>query len=255
MENVKIEDLLGTGAHFGHLTRKRHPNMSPYIFMEKNGTHILDLNQTVNKLDESLKALSKIAKTGRRILFVATKKQAKDIISKSASEVNMPYITERWPGGMLTNFVTIRKAVKKMSAIDRTKEDGTFETLSKKEKLRVDRTRAKLEKNLGSITSMTRLPGAIFVVDIRREHIAVREANKLNIPIFALVDTNTDPNQVNFGIPANDDATKSIEVILKHVTESVKKGLSIRENEKIENEAKKEKGDNPSEHNDTNKKN
>ena len=167
----------------------------------------------------------------------------------------MPYITERWPGGMLTNFVTIRKAVKKMSAIDRTKEDGTFETLSKKEKLRVDRTRAKLEKNLGSITSMTRLPGAIFVVDIRREHIAVREANKLNIPIFALVDTNTDPNQVNFGIPANDDATKSIEVILKHVTESVKKGLSIRENEKMENEAKKEKGDNPSEDSDSNKKN
>ena len=155
----------------------------------------------------------------------------------------MPYITERWPGGMLTNFVTIRKAVKKMSAIDRTKEDGTFETLSKKEKLRVDRTSAKLEKNLGSITSMTRLPGALFVVDIRREHIAVREANKLNIPIFALVDTNTDPSQVNFGIPANDDATKSIEIILKHVTESVKKGLSIRENEKMENEAKKEKGD------------
>jgi small subunit ribosomal protein S2 len=199
--------------------------------------------------------LEKIASSGRKILFVATKKQAKDIISKSASEVNMPYITERWPGGMLTNFVTIRKAVKKMSAIDRTKEDGTFETLSKKEKLRVDRTRAKLEKNLGSITSMTRLPGAIFVVDIRREHIAVREANKLNIPIFALVDTNTDPNQVNFGIPANDDATKSIEVILKHVTESVKKGLSIRENEKMENEAKKEKGDNPSEDNDSNKKN
>ena len=159
----------------------------------------------------------------------------------------MPYITERWPGGMLTNFVTIRKAVKKMSAIDRTKEDGTFETLSKKEKLRVDRTRAKLEKNLGSITSMTRLPGAIFVVDIRREHIAVREANKLNIPIFALVDTNTDPNKVNFGIPANDDATKSIEVILKYVTESVKNGLAVRENERLENEAKKEKGDNPDE--------
>jgi len=190
--------------------------------------------------------LEKIASSGRKILFVATKKQAKDIISKSAAEVKMPYITERWPGGMLTNFVTIRKAVKKMSAIDRTKEDGTFETLSKKEKLRVDRTRAKLEKNLGSITSMTRLPGAIFVVDIRREHIAVREANKLNIPIFALVDTNTNPNQVNFGIPANDDATKSIEVILKHITESVKKGLSIRENEKMENEAKKEKGDIPS---------
>ena len=229
--------------------------MSPYIYSEKNGIHIINLYKTVNKLEEACNALEKIASSGRKILFVATKKQAKDIISKSASEVNMPYITERWPGGMLTNFVTIRKAVKKMSAIDRTKEDGTFETLSKKEKLRVDRTRAKLEKNLGSITSMTRLPGAIFVVDIRREHIAVREANKLNIPIFALVDTNTDPNQVNFGIPANDDATKSIEVILKHVTESVKKGLSIRENEKMENEAEKEKSDNPSEDNDSNKKN
>ena len=229
--------------------------MSPYIYSEKNGIPIINLYKTVNKLEEACNALEKIASSGRKILFVATKKQAKDIISKSASEVNMPYITERWPGGMLTNFDTIRKAVKKMSAIDRTKEDGTFETLSKKEKLRVDRTRAKLEKNLGSITSLTRLPGAIFVVDIRREHIAVREANKLNIPIFALVDTNTDPNQVNFGIPANDDATKSIEVILKHVTESVKKGLSIRENEKMENEAKKEKGDNPSEDNDSNKKN
>ena len=255
MSKIEIKELVKAGVHFGHLTRKWNPNMSPYIYSEKNGIHIINLYKTVNKLEEACNALEKIASSGRKILFVATKKQAKDIISKSASEVNMPYITERWPGGMLTNFVTIRKAVKKMSAIDRTKEDGTFETLSKKEKLRVDRTRAKLEKNLGSITSMTRLPGAIFVVDIRREHIAVREANKLNIPIFALVDTNTDPNKVNFGIPANDDATKSIEVILKHVTESVKKGLSIRENEKMENEAKKEKGDNPSEDNDSNKKN
>ena len=255
MSKIEIKELVKAGVHFGHLTRKWNPNMSPYIYSEKNGIHIINLYKTVNKLEEACNALEKIASSGRKILFVATKKQAKDIISKSASEVNMPYITERWPGGMLTNFVTIRKAVKKMSAIDRTKEDGTFETLSKKEKLRVDRTRAKLEKNLGSITSMTRLPGAIFVVDIRREHIAVREANKLNIPIFALVDTNTDPNKVNFGIPANDDATKSIEVILKHVTESVKKGLSIIENEKMENEAKKEKGDNPSEDNDSNKKN
>ena len=255
MGKEQVSELIKAGVHFGHLTRKWNPNMSPYIYMERNGIHIINLYKTVAKLEEASNALKKIASSGRKILFVATKKQAKDIISKSASEVNMPYITERWPGGMLTNFVTIRKAVKKMSAIDRTKEDGTFETLSKKEKLRVDRTRAKLEKNLGSITSMTRLPGAIFVVDIRREHIAVREANKLNIPIFALVDTNTDPNQVNFGIPANDDATKSIEVILKHVTESVKKGLSIRENEKMENEAKKEKGDNPSEDNDSNKKN
>jgi len=253
MSKIEIKELVKAGVHFGHLTRKWNPNMAPYIYSEKNGIHIINLYKTVNKLEEACNALEKIASSGRKILFVATKKQAKDIISKSASEINMPYITERWPGGMLTNFVTIRKAVKKMTSIDRTKEDGTFETLSKKEKLRVDRTRAKLEKNLGSITSMTRLPGAIFVVDIRREQIAVREANKLNIPIFALVDTNTDPNQVNFGIPANDDATKSIEVILKHVTESVKKGLSIRENEKMENEAKKEKGDNPTENKDSKK--
>ena len=243
MSKIEIKELVKAGVHFGHLTRKWNPNMSPFIYSEKNGIHIINLYKTINKLEEACGALEKISSSGRKILFVATKKQAKDIVAKSASEVNMPYITERWPGGMLTNFVTIRKAVKKMSAIDRTKEDGTFETLSKKEKLRVDRTRAKLEKNLGSITSMTRLPGALFVVDIRREHIAVREANKLNIPIFALVDTNTDPSQVNFGIPANDDATKSIEIILKHITESIKKGLSIRENEKIESEAKKEKGD------------
>ena len=247
---MKIKELVKAGVHFGHLTRKWNPNMSPFIYSEKNGIHIINLYKTINKLEEACGALEKISSSGRKILFVATKKQAKDIVAKSAAEVNMPYITERWPGGMLTNFVTIRKAVKKMSAIDRTKEDGTFETLSKKEKLRVDRTRAKLEKNLGSITSMTRLPGALFVVDIRREHIAVREANKLNIPIFALVDTNTDPSQVNFGIPANDDATKSIEIILKHITESIKKGLSIRENEKIESEAKKEKGDDETENKD-----
>ena len=247
MSKIEIKELVKAGVHFGHLTRKWNPNMSPFIYSEKNGIHIINLYKTINKLEEACGAVEKISSSGRKILFVATKKQAKDIVAKSAAEVNMPYITERWPGGMLTNFVTIRKAVKKMSAIDRTKEDGTFETLSKKEKLRVDRTRAKLEKNLGSITSMTRLPGALFVVDIRREHIAVREANKLNIPIFALVDTNTDPSQVNFGIPANDDATKSIEIILKHITESIKKGLSIRENEKIESEAKKEKGDDENE--------
>ena len=255
MTRTNFKELLQAGVHFGHLKKKYNPAMAPYVFMERNGIHIIDLNKTVALIEDAARAMKQIAKSGKKILFVATKKQAKTIIAEAAESLNMPYITERWPGGMLTNFVTIRKAVKKMSAIDRTKEDGTFETLSKKEKLRVDRTRAKLEKNLGSITSMTRLPGAIFVVDIRREHIAVREANKLNIPIFALVDTNTDPNQVNFGIPANDDATKSIEVILKHVTESVKKGLSIRENEKMENEAKKEKSDNPSEDNDSNKKN
>jgi small subunit ribosomal protein S2 len=188
--------------------------------------------------------LEKIASSGRKILFVATKKQAKDIVSKCAEEVKMPYITERWPGGMLTNFVTIRKAVKKMSAIDRSKQDGTFESLSKKEKLSVDRTRAKLEKNLGSINSMTRLPGAVFVVDIRREHIAVREAIKLNIPIFAMVDTNTDPRLVDFGIPANDDASKSIEIILNKVTSSIKSGLDQRNKEKEEEQAKIEKENN-----------
>jgi|TARA_B100001094_G_scaffold216565_1_gene210669 small subunit ribosomal protein S2 len=245
MSKIEIKELVKAGVHFGHLTRKWNPNMSPYIYSEKNGIHIINLYKTVHKLEEACNALEKISASGRKILFVATKKQAKDIVSKTASDVNMPYITERWPGGMLTNFVTIRKAVKKMSAIDRTKEDGTFETLSKKEKLRVDRTRAKLEKNLGSITSMTRLPGALFVVDIRREHISIREANKLNIPIFALVDTNTDPTKVNFGIPANDDAAKSVEIILKHVSEAIKKGLSAREQEKAENEAKKEKGDEP----------
>ena len=218
--------------------------MSPYIYSEKNGIHIINLYKTIQKLEESCSALEKIASSGRKILFVATKKQAKDIVSKYAEEVKMPYITERWPGGMLTNFVTIRKAVKKMSAIDRSKQDGTFESLSKKEKLSVDRTRAKLEKNLGSINSMTRLPGAIFVVDIRREHIAVREAIKLNIPIFAMVDTNTDPRLVDFGIPANDDASKSIEIILNKVTSSIKSGLDQRNKEKAEEQAKIEKENN-----------
>ena len=247
---IDVKKLLDAGVHFGHLTRKWNPNMSPFIFMERNGIHIIDLHKTAIKLDEASKALKKIASSGRKIMYVATKKQAKDIVANAAKEVNMPYITERWPGGMLTNFVTIRKAVKKMSAIDRAKEDGTFETLSKKEKLRVDRTRAKLEKNLGSITSMTRLPGALFVVDIRREHIAIQEANKLNIPIFAMVDTNTDPNKVDFGIPSNDDASKSIEIILQAVTESIKDGLAARDKEKAENEAKAEKGDDkPSDNN------
>tara|TARA_B100001057_G_scaffold43000_1_gene38475 strand:+ start:916 stop:1653 length:738 start_codon:yes stop_codon:yes gene_type:complete len=238
---MEIKELVKAGVHFGHLTRKWNPNMSPYIYSEKNGIHIINLYKTIQKLEESCAALKKIASSGRKILFVATKKQAKDIVSKYAEEVTMPYITERWPGGMLTNFVTIRKAVKKMSAIDRSKQDGTFESLSKKEKLSVDRTRAKLEKNLGSINSMTRLPGAIFVVDIRREHIAVREAIKLNIPIFAMVDTNTDPRLVDFGIPANDDASKSIEIILNKVTSSIKAGLDQRNKEKEEEEAKNEK--------------
>ena len=215
--------------------------MAPFIHMEKNGIHIINLYKTASKIDEAASALSKIASSGRKILFVATKKQAKDLVSKAAAEVNMPYITERWPGGMLTNFVTIRKAVKKMSAIDRTKQDGTFEALSKREKLQIDRLRAKLEKNLGSITDMTRLPGALFVVDIRREHIAIREAQKLNIPIFAMVDTNCDPREVDFAIPSNDDASKSIDIILNHVTDAIKEGLSERQKEKEVAEVIKEK--------------
>lgn len=232
MAKVDVKDLLNAGVHFGHLTRKWNPHMAPYIFMEKNGIHIIDLHKTSVKLDEASNALGKIATSGRKILFVATKKQAKDIVAKHAESVNMPYITERWPGGMLTNFVTIRKAVKKMNSIDRMKKDGTFETLSKKEKLQVDRQRAKLEKNLGSIADMTRLPSALFVVDILREHIAVTEAKKLGIPVFAIVDTNSDPQLVDFPIPGNDDASKSIDLILETVTSSIKEGLSVRKAEK-----------------------
>ena len=241
MTKIEIKPLLEAGVHFGHLTRKWNPNMEPFIHMEKNGIHIINHYKTASKIDEAASALSKIASSGRKILFVATKKQAKDLVSKAAEEVNMPYITERWPGGMLTNFVTIRKAVKKMSAIDRTKQDGTFEALSKREKLQIDRLRAKLEKNLGSITDMTRLPGALFVVDIRREHIAIREAQKLNIPIFAMVDTNCDPREVDFAIPSNDDASKSIDIILNYVTDAIKEGLSERQKEKEVAEVIKEK--------------
>jgi len=232
MANTQVNDLLNAGVHFGHLTRKWNPNMAPYIYMERNGIHIINLYKTAAKIDETNAALKKIAASGRKILFVATKKQAKDIVAEKAKAVNMPYITERWPGGMLTNFVTIRKAVKKMGAIDRMKKDGTFETLSKKERLQVDRLREKLEKNLGSITDMTRLPGALFIVDTTREHIAVKEAQKLKIPIFAMVDTNSDPRDVDYVIPSNDDASKSIEKILSLVTAAVAEGLSERKNEK-----------------------
>jgi len=226
------QELLDAGVHFGHLTRKWNPKMAPYIFMEKNGIHIIDLHKTAVKLDEACNALEKITSAGKKVLFVATKKQAKEVVAKHASELNMPYITERWPGGMLTNFVTIRKAVKKMNAIDKMKKDGTFETLSKKEKLQIDRLRAKLEKNLGSIADMSRLPAALFVVDIKAEHIAVKEAHKLNIPVFAMVDTNSDPRQAEYVIPANDDASKSIEKILSLVTAAVQDGLANRTNEK-----------------------
>lgn len=229
---VEVKKLLDAGVHFGHLTRKWNPNMAPYIYMERNGIHVINLYKTVAKMEEAQQALSKIAASGRKILFVATKKQAKDIVAEKVSKVNMPYITERWPGGMLTNFVTIRKAVKKMAAIDRMKKDGTFNTLSKKERLQVDRLRAKLEKNLGSIADMTRLPGAIFIVDTLREHIAVKEAQKLNIPIFAMVDTNSDPRPIDFIIPSNDDAGKSIEIVMTAVTEAIAEGLSERKNDK-----------------------
>ena len=232
MAKVEVKELLDGGVHFGHLTRKWDPNMAPYIYMERNGIHIINLYKTVAKLEEASDALSKIASSGRKILFVATKKQAKDIVAEKAGNVNMPYITERWPGGMLTNFVTIRKAVKKMASIDRMKKDGTFLTLSKKERLQVDRLRAKLEKNLGSISDMTRLPAALFVVDIKREHIAIKEAQKLNIPIFAMVDTNSDPRQVDYVIPANDDASKSIHKILSNVTDAIAEGLAERKAEK-----------------------
>jgi len=226
--NTEVKELLDAGVHFGHLTRKWNPNMAPYIYMERNGIHIINLYKTTAKLAEANEALKKIAASGRKILFVATKKQAKDIVSQKASDANMPYITERWPGGMLTNFVTIRKAVKKMASIDRMKQDGTFMTLSKKERLQVDRLRAKLEKNLGSISEMSRLPGALFIVDTTREHIAVAEALKLNIPIFAMVDTNSDPREIDYVIPSNDDASKSIDKIMSSVSEAVIAGLEER---------------------------
>lgn len=231
-KKVEVKQLLEAGVHFGHLTRKWNPNMAPYIYMERNGIHVINLYKTVAKLDEANAALKKIAASGRKILFVATKKQAKDIVAEKVANVNMPYITERWPGGMLTNFVTIRKAVKKMASIDRMKKDGTFNTLSKKERLQVDRLRAKLEKNLGSISEMTRLPGALFVVDTMREHIAVKEAQKLNIPIFAMIDTNSDPRDIDFVIPSNDDASKSIDIIMTHVTNAVAEGLAERKAER-----------------------
>ncbi len=227
-KKVEVKELLEAGVHFGHMTRKWDPNMAPYIYMERNGIHIINLYKTAAKIEEANEAMRKIAASGRKILFVATKKQAKDIVSEKALACNMPYITERWPGGMLTNFVTIRKAVKKMASIDKMKKDGTFMTLSKKERLQVDRLRAKLEKNLGSIADMSRLPAALFVVDIKAEHIAIKEAHKLNIPVFAMVDTNSDPREVDYVIPANDDASKSIDKILTLVTDAVKDGLANR---------------------------
>ena len=232
MANIEIKGLIESGVHFGLLTRKWNPNMAPYVYTERKGIHIIDLYKTAAKIEEAGSALNKIAASGRKILFVATKKQAKDIVSDKAKSVNMPFITERWPGGMLTNFVTIRKAVKKMAHIDRMKKDGSFEALSKREKLQIERQRTKLEKNLGSIVDMTRLPGAVLVVDIKREHIAVAEAQKLNIPIFAMVDTNSDPRAIDYVIPSNDDASKSIDKVLSYLTEAIAEGLSERKKSK-----------------------
>jgi small subunit ribosomal protein S2 len=232
MQKTSIQQLLDAGVHFGHLRRKWNPAMAPYIFMEKEGIHIIDLQKTQVKLEEASSALKQIAKSGRKVLFVATRKQAKDIVAEHVQKVNMPYVTERWPGGMLTNFPTIRKAVKKMSSIDKMATDGTYDNLSKREKLQIARQRAKLEKNLGSIADLTRLPAAMFIVDICKEHIAVHEARRLNIPIFAMVDTNSDPNLVDFAIPANDDASKSISLILDVVCGAMYEGLEERKFER-----------------------
>ena len=239
MKNIELDSLLKAGVHFGHLTRKWNPNMAPYIFMEKKGMHIIDLNKTKVKLEEALVALKKITKTGRKILFVATKKQSKFIIEQEIQKIKMPFVTERWYGGMLTNFSTIRKAVKKMDSIDRMKDDGTRDTLSKRERLQLDRKRAKLEKYLGSISDMNRLPAAIFVVDVLKEKIAVAEAAKLNIMTFAMVDTNSDPSMIDYPIPANDDASKSIEIILSSVVDAISEGLNERELEKNNQENQK----------------
>ena len=237
MARTNFETLLEAGCHFGHLKRKWNPAMAPYIFMERNGIHIIDLHKTVVKIDEAAEALKAIAKSGRRILFVATKKQAKQVVADKAASVNMPYVTERWAGGMLTNFPTIRKAVKKMANIDKLTNDGTFSNLSKREILQISRQRAKLEKNLGSIADLTKLPAALFVVDVCKEHIAVKEAQRLGIPVFGIVDTNSDPNVVDYIIPANDDANKSIEVILDACCGAIAEGLAERKAERVDAEA------------------
>jgi len=234
MAKLEFDQLLEAGAHFGHLKRKWNPAMSPYIFMERNGIHIIDLYKTIAKTEEAAAALKQIAKAGKKILFVATKKQAKPVIEEKAQSINMPYVIERWPGGMLTNFPTIRKAVKKMSNIDKMIKDGTFDTLSKREKLQITRQRAKLEKMLGSIQDLTRLPSALFVVDVMKEQIAVKEANKLGIPVFGIVDTNSDPNDIDFVIPANDDAAKAVDMILGYLCEAIKEGLDERKIEKAD---------------------
>lgn len=248
MSDSMYKELLDAGVHFGHLKRKWHPHMAPYVFMEYNGIHIIDLYKTERKLKEAASAMKQIAKSGRKILFVATKKQAKNLVAEQATSVGMPYMTERWPGGMLTNFATIRRSVKKMATIDKMEVDGTFNNMSKRECLMLSRKREKLERNLGSIVDLSRLPAAVFIVDTLKEHIAVAEARKLNIPIFAMVDTNSDPRLIDFPIPCNDDATKSIEIIVGYVVNAIKKGLeerkqdkALQEKEKAEQKEEKEK--------------
>ncbi len=241
MPRTNFKELLDAGVHFGHLKRKWNPAMAPYIFMERNGIHIIDLEKTVVKIDEAASAMKHIAKSGKKVLFVATKKQAKEIVAEKVKAVNMPYVTERWPGGMLTNFPTIRKAVKKMSSIDKMATDGTFLNLSKRERLQVTRQRAKLEKTLGSIIDLTRLPSALFIVDVTKEHIAVREAKRLGIPVFAMVDTNSDPSDIEFPIPANDDASKSISLIIGILCQAIEEGLNERKIEKDKEPQQKDK--------------
>ena len=243
MSRTNFETLLEAGCHFGHLKRKWNPAMAPYIFMERNGIHIIDLYKTAAKLEEAAAALKNIAKSGKKVLFVATKKQAKQVVADKATSINMPYVIERWPGGMLTNFPTIRKAVKKMTNIDKMTKDGTFDNLSKRERLQITRQRAKLEKTLGSIADLNRLPSALFVIDVMKEHIAVAEANRLGIPVFAMVDTNSNPNNVDFVIPANDDASKSIELILDTVCAAMAEGIEERKAEKADAPAEGEEKD------------
>jgi small subunit ribosomal protein S2 len=241
MPRTNFKELLDAGVHFGHLKRKWNPAMAPYIFMERNGIHILNLEKTIEKIDEAALAIKHIAKSGKKVLFVATKKQAKEIVAEKVKAVNMPYVTERWPGGMLTNFPTIRKAVKKMGSIDKMATDGTFLNLSKRERLQITRQRAKLEKTLGSIIDLTRLPSALFIVDVSKEHIAVREAKRLGIPVFAMVDTNSDPSDIEFPIPANDDASKSISLIIGIMCQAIEEGLSERKFDKDKEPQQKDK--------------
>lgn len=243
MARTNFDQLLQAGCHFGHLHRKWNPAMKPYIYMERNGIHIIDLHKTVAKIDEAAEALKGIAKSGKKILFVATKKQAKEIVATKAASVNMPYVNERWAGGMLTNFPTIRKAVKKMTNIDKLMNDGTFSNLSKREILQISRQRAKLEKNLGSISELTRLPAALFVIDVMKEHIAVKEANRLGIPVFAIVDTNSNPTNIDYVIPANDDAKDSINAVLTACCEAITEGLEERKVEKADEKAAAEQAE------------